>query len=162
LRTALHNAVAVHSPAPDLEFPATYSGKYQQRRRDTGWQLYDAVGVTKGDRAASTAQMMRNFDLFDAPHCAIVSSPVELGGYGAMDCGGFVTGFMLAARAHGIDTIAQAAVASYAPLLHQMLEIPVTRSILCAISFGYGDHDHPANSFRTHRADVDSIIDWRD
>jgi hypothetical protein len=33
--------------------------------------------------------------------------------------------------------------------------------MLCAISFGYADIEHPANSFRTDRAGVDEIVEWR-
>ena len=43
---------------PDLTFPAGYSGRYLQRRRDTGWKLYEAVGVQRGDREGSARQMM--------------------------------------------------------------------------------------------------------
>ena len=42
-----------------------------------------------------------------------------------------------------------------------MLDIPQNRQILCAISFGYGDPDHPANSFRTSRADLPEFAEWR-
>lgn len=105
---------------------------------------------------------MRNFDLFDAPHCAILSSPRELGPYGAMDCGGFVTAFTLAAQAAGLASIAQAAVATYAPILHELLQIPEDRVILCGLSFGYANHEHPANSFRTDRADLGEFVSWRD
>ena len=161
LRQALVRAAESDSHSPDLDFPTRYENEYQTRRRKCGWALYQAVGVQKGDREASRAQMMENFSLFGAPHCAILSSPVELGGYGAMDCGGFVAGFTLAAQAAGVATIPQAAVASYAPLLHEMLEIPQDRIILCAISFGYGDPDHPANSFRTARAPLPEFTSWR-
>ncbi|MFK7755224.1 MAG: nitroreductase [Sedimentitalea sp.] len=161
LRTALQAEVASGAPAPDLPFPASYSGVYKDRRSTCGWQLYEAVGVEKGDRAGSAAQMMRNFALFDAPHCAILSSPAELGPYGAMDCGGFVTAFTLAAQAQGVATIAQAAVASYAPFLHRYFDIPDDRLVLCALSFGYADPDHPANAFRTTRAEPGDFTTWR-
>ena len=160
-RAGLQAAVEIDTPALDIGGPTGYSGVYADRRRACGWQLYEAVGVQKGDRAGSGAQMMRNFALFDAPHVAIVSSPRELGSYGAMDAGGFVTAFTLAARALGVDTIAQAAVASYAGFIRRHFDLPEDRLILCAISFGYSDADHPANSFRTPRADVGDIIDWR-
>ncbi|MFT4962604.1 MAG: nitroreductase, partial [Paracoccaceae bacterium] len=150
-RSALQTEVATNSPAPDLDFPTGYSGIYKDRRRTCGWQLYEAVGVQKGDRTASAAQMMQNFALFGAPHAAIVTSPAELGPYGAMDSGGFVTGFTLAAQALGVASIAQAAVASYAPFLHRYFDIPEDRLILCAVSFGYADPDHPANTIRTQR-----------
>jgi nitroreductase len=161
LREALQAAAQAGSHAPDLPFPEGYSGEYQERRRTCGWALYEAVGVTKGDREGSARQMMENFALFGAPHCAILSSPKELGAYGAMDCGGFVSAFTLAAQAAGVATIAQAAVASFAPLLHEHLDIPADRNILCALSFGYADPDHPANSFRTERAPLEEFTDWR-
>jgi nitroreductase len=161
-RAALQQEVLRATPAPDLPFPDGYSGVYQERRRTCGWQLYEAVGVTKGDRAGSGRQMMRNYDLFDAPHVAILHSPSELGPYGAMDSGGFVTAFTVCAAALGVNTIAQAAVAAYGPFLHDYFGIGEERKILCAISFGYADPDHPANGFRTTRAEVADIIDWRD
>ncbi|MEM8731675.1 MAG: nitroreductase [Pseudomonadota bacterium] len=159
-RAAIQDHMSKTAPAPDLPFPTGYSGAYQARRRTCGWQLYEAVGVEKGDRVASARQMMENFSLFGAPHVAILSSPAELGPYGAMDCGGFVTAFTLAAQSLGIATIAQAALASYAPFLHEHFDIPDDRLILCGISFGYADPDHPANGFRTERADLSEIIDW--
>ncbi|WP_299826625.1 nitroreductase [uncultured Roseobacter sp.] len=160
-RTTLQQAAEHDGAAPDLAWPDGYPGAYGDRRRSCGWQLYDAVGVEKGDRAASAAQMKRNFDLFDAPHVALISSPRALSGYGAMDTGGFVTAFMLAARALGVDSIAQAAVASYPDVVREQFDISDDRMILCAISFGYADTDHPANSFRTTRAKVADIMAWR-
>ncbi len=160
-RKALMAEVQSAPPAPDLPFPTGYSGAYQERRRACGWALYDAVGVEKGDRAASARQTQRNFELFDAPHCAVLSSPTELGPYGAMDCGGFVTAFTLAAQALGVATIPQAAIAAYGPFLHRYFAIPEDRLVLCAISFGFSDPDHPANAFRTDRAALDAFVEWR-
>lgn len=160
-RAAMVEEALTGSHDPDLPFPTGYSGIYRDRRRTCGWQLYEAVGVEKGDREGSARQMMENFSLFGAPHCAIVTSPAELGSYGALDCGGFVTAFTLAAQAAGVASIPQAALASYAPFLHRYFDIPGDRLVLCAISFGYADPDHPANAFRTGRADVNEIVDWR-
>ncbi|WP_319544961.1 nitroreductase [Ruegeria conchae] len=161
-REALQRETQQASPNPDLPFPTRYSGVYQDRRRACGWALYKAVGVEKGDRTASAQQMMENYTLFGAPHCAILSSPAELGPYGAMDCGGFVTAFALAAQALDVASIPQAAVAAYGPFLHRYFDIPDDRIVLCAISFGYPNKDHPANSFRTGRAALDDIVDWRE
>ena len=161
LRSALSAHMQNNAPEPDIAFPGTYSGAHQERRRTCGFQLYDAVGIEKGDRAASGAQMMENFNFFGAPHVAIVTSGAELGAYGAMDCGGFATAFTLAAQALGIASIPQAAIASYAPLLRTHFDIAKDRTILCAISFGLEDKDHPANGFRTERAGLNEILDWR-
>ncbi len=160
-RDALFAAASSTAPAPDMEWPKAYPGVYGDRRRACGFQLYDAVGVTKGDRAAGAAQMMENYRLFGAPHVAIVTSPAVLGPYGAMDTGGFVTAFCLAAQAEGVATIPQAAIAAQAPFVRAYFDIPEDRLILCAISFGYADPDHPANSFRTDRANPADVIAWR-
>ena len=163
LRTALMEEAAKGTPpAPDLAWPKGYSGAYLERRRTCGFQLYDAAGIEKSDRPARMAQMLRNYALFDAPHVAIIHSPAELGPYGALDSGGFVTAFTLAATALGVATIAQAAIAAYAPLVRGHLGIPDDRLVLCAISFGYADPDAPVNQFRTERADPDDIIRWHD
>lgn len=161
-RDALFAAASTTPPAPDLDWPTGYPGIYGDRRRACGFQLYDAVGVTKGDRAAGAAQMMENYRLFGAPHVAIVTSPRDLGPYGAMDTGGFVTAFCLAAQAEGVATIPQAAIAAQATFVRTYFDIPDDRLILCAISFGYADADHPANSFRTERAPVSDVIAWRE
>ena len=162
LRVALQDYMQTNAPAPDIPFPSKYTGAHQERRRECGFQLYDAVGIEKGDRAASGAQMMENFKFFGAPHVAIVTAGAELGTYGALDCGGFITAFTLAAQALGVASIPQAAIASYAPLIRSHFEVPEDRTILCAISFGYEDTAHPANNFRTSRAPLEDILHWKD
>jgi len=161
-RDTLYDTALTTPAAPDLPWPDGYPGIYGERRRACGYQLYEAVGVIKGDRAASGKQMMENYRLFGAPHVAIVTAPTALGPYGATDTGGFVTAFCLAAQAVGVATIPQAAIAAQAPFVRAHFDISADRMILCAISFGYADPDHPANQFRTDRAEVDDIMDWRD
>jgi len=160
-RAALLDRARQGGPEPDLPWPEAYPGAHGDRRRSCGFQLYEAVGIARGDRAGRTEQSMRNYHLFDAPHVAIVHSEAALGPYGAMDTGGFVTAFMLAAKALGVDTIAQASVAAYAPMIRAHFDLPETRLILCAISFGYGKADAPANRFRTTRAELDEVMDLR-
>lgn len=145
----------------ELDAPLSYDGVYRDRRRECGWQLYDAVGVEKGDRKGSARQMFENFRLFGAPHVAIVTTDRALGTYGAIDCGSFVTGFTLAAEACGVATIPQAAIAGLSKAVRPHFGIPEDRVIVCAISFGYEDTSHPANAFRTTRATPDEVIDWR-
>ncbi|MFB9150600.1 nitroreductase [Roseovarius ramblicola] len=160
-RAALLDAVAGDTPQPDLPWPERYPGAHGARRRECGLQLYEAVGIARNDRAARAEQSMENYRLFGAPHVAIVHSEAALGPYGAMDTGGFVAAFMLAATALGVGSIAQASVAAYAPMIRRHFNLPETRLILCAISFGRPDPDHPANRFRTTRAGLDEVLDLR-
>ena len=160
-RQALLAEVAQTQPQPDLPWPEAYEGAYGARRKTCGLQLYKAVGVARGDGEGRQRQTMQNFRLFEAPHVAIVTAPKKLGPYGAMDCGGFVSAFCLAAEAAGVASIPQAAVAAYAPLIRQHFGLEEERNILCAISFGMEDKTHPANSFRTERAPLAEVLDWR-
>lgn len=146
----------------DFTPPERYEGVYQERRRECGWALYESVGVARGDREGSVRQFLENFRLFGAPHVAIVTTPRALGTYGAVDGGAFVSAFMLAAQSFGIATIAQAAIASRAPLVRRHFAIADDRAILCGIAFGHADDAHPANAFRTRREDVERVIEWVD
>ncbi len=150
--------VADTSLGSDYPFPPGYDGVHQQRRREVGWQLYEAVGVAKGDRDGSAREMLRNFEFFGAPHVAIISAPTALGPYAAIDCGLFVQSFLLAAQARGVATVAQAALAQKAEFLRGWLGLPDDRSVVCGISFGYADPAHPANSFRAGRAEIDDLV----
>lgn len=153
-RTALMAYVAdKDAPAEsDIPYPAAYTGAYLERRRECGWQLYDAVGVKQGDRAGSAAQANENFRLFGAPHVLILTSERDLGPYGAVDCGLYLGNLMNAAQSLGLATIAQAALARCTPFLRRRLQIPEHRMVVCGMSFGYADAGHPANAFRTRRA----------
>lgn len=147
---------------PDFAFPAAYTGVYKERQRDVGWQLYESVGVAYGDRVGSGVQMMKNFNLFDAPHALIVTSERDLGIYGAIDCGLYVQALLLAAQSLGIGMIPQAALATYAPLIRDHFGLPDNRVVVLGCSFGYADDAHPANSFRSRRAGTESVARWAD
>ncbi len=148
-------------PGPDFSWPREYHGVYLDRRRECGFQLYETVGIARGDRVAAARQGRENFRLFGAPHVCIVTTDEALGVYGAVDCGAFVSNFMIAAQSLGIATIAQAALASQSGFLRGYFDIDETRRVVCGISFGYEDTAHPANRFRTRRADIDEITEWR-
>jgi nitroreductase len=139
---------------PDLAFPREYRDIYLARRRACGFQLYDAVGVQRGDKQGYARQTLRNYELFDAPHAAIVTTDEALGVYGAVDCGAYVSNFMLAAQGLGVATIAQAALALYSAPIRAHFAMPETRHVVCGISFGWPDLDHPVNQYRTPRVDI--------
>lgn len=146
----------------DFPFPLEYRGVYLERRRECGFQLYNAVGVERGDREGYARQTLENFRLFGAPHVAILTSDPGLGVYGAVDVGGYVQVVLLAMQAHGLGAIPQAALAHHSDLIKQELGIPKERLMVCGVSFGYEDAAHPANSYRTSRAPVEQAIQFVD
>lgn len=162
LRERLLAHIGQEPAAPDLPWPAAYHGVYQDRRRECGLQLYRAVGVERGDREGGERQRLENFRFFGAPHVAIVSTDAALGVYGAVDCGAYVNNLTLAARSLGVASIAQAALAAYPGYWRQAFGLGDDRHIVCGLSLGYEDPAHPANAFRTTRADVRDALQWLD
>src|SRR5689334_17456442 len=146
-RAALYDHVASGAaPTPDIPFPREYRGLYRDRRRETGFGLYARLGIARDDLAARTRQALENFHFFGAPHLALVTTEEALGSYGAVDCGGYVSTFMLAAEALGVASIAQAAIAGHAGFVRDWLGLPADRLLVCGIALGHADPEHPANA----------------
>ena len=132
LRTEMYekasNAVP---PVSDIPAITQYTGVYLDRRRECGWSLYNAVGIQRGDRVKSHQQALENFRFFGAPHLAVITTHSSLGPRGLLDCGGYITLFMLAAHALGIASVPQAAIAHRADVLRRHLELPSEDHIIC-------------------------------
>ncbi len=123
-----------------------------------GLQLYKSVGIEKGDAQRTRDQALENFRFFAAPHVMFLTVPSELGVYGAVDCGLYVSSFMLVANELGVATIAQAALASYPDVVRDALNIGKERHLVCGISFGFEDTTHPINGYRTERESIASVV----
>src|ERR1700733_8952957 len=108
-------AEAASGAGDDHDFtpPREYLGVYLERRRESGFQLYNTLGIARGDKAAYGRQALENYNFFGAPHVAVIHTTEPLGTYGAVDCGAYVSNFMLAAQALGLGTIPQAALARH-------------------------------------------------
>jgi nitroreductase len=158
-RDLIYPVAATGKPfAGDFPFPREYRGVYLERRRESGFQLYNSLEIPRGDKAGYAKQARENFNFFGAPHVAIVHTDEALGVYGAIDCGGYVSNFMLAAQAAGLATIAQAALAGHSDVVRKHLGVGDDRRVVCGISFGFADAAHPANSYRTNRATIPQAV----
>lgn len=147
---------------PHFAFPEAYEGVYRQRRRDCGVQLYQAVGIGREDRAAARAQSLENFRVFGAPHAAFVTTPAALGVYGAVDCGLWLMGFLLALESLGVQSIAQAALASWPDVVDTHVGLGEGRRLVFGVGFGYGATAAAVNGYRTARAHVEQAARFLD
>lgn len=161
LSKRLVDHVATSGQVTDVPWPGPYEGAYRDRRYECAAALYESIGIARDDKMGRLGQMLENFRFFGAPHVAIITSPAALGTYGVMDCGGYVANLLNAATAHGVGSIAQAAIAGYADVVRDELGTPEDRWIVCAVSFGNVDPEHPVNGFRTTRADLADVVTWR-
>jgi hypothetical protein len=46
----------------DFPFPREYRGVYLDRRRESGFQLYNTLGIARGDKVAYAEQALQNFN----------------------------------------------------------------------------------------------------
>src|ERR1700761_6351994 len=116
-RKAIYASASSGVDDGDFPFPREYRGVYLERRRESGFQLYNTLGIVRGDRAVYAKQALENFNFFGAPHVAIIHPAEALGVYGAIDCGAYVSNFLLAAQALGLGAIPQAALAHQSGLI---------------------------------------------
>lgn len=159
-RSAMLEPARPDEPGPDFDWPSEYRGVYQERRRECGLALYKSVGVERGDREGAARQAHENHRLFGAPHVAMITTDATLETYGAIDCGGYVACFLLAAASMGVATVPQAALAARPQRVRDFFGLGTERRVVCGISFGFADPGHPANGFRTSRATVETAASW--
>lgn len=152
----LGEAVFTQQQTADLGLPV-YTGVHAERRRESGYALYDAIGIERSDRDARALQSFKNFEFFGAPHVLVLTTDAELGTYGVLDCGGWLTTLMLLFAEQGIGSIAQGAVAMYSDVVRDFLDLPADRQVVCAVSFGREDETEAVNAFRTSRAPLDEV-----
>ncbi len=128
---------------------------YLARRRQCGWGLYGTLGIGRGDHAKSKAYRAGNYDFFGAPAGLIftIDRTLERGSW--LDYGMFLQTIMLAARARGLHTCAEAAIASYPDVVRRELNITRDWIVICGMAMGYADPDAVVNTFRPPRIEVE-------
>ncbi len=158
LAKSLDAAYGSRSPVWDIEPPMDYLDVHQERRQAAGALLYRATGVPREDMAGRVEQMRRIFEFFGAPHVAVISVAEDLGAYALVDVGAYLATVLWTAEALGVAAIAQAAPARHSDLLREVLDIAPRQRVVGCIALGYPDPAHPANQFRTDRADPDEVL----
>src|SRR5690606_27662434 len=151
---ALGAAARAGLPSPDVPFPLEYPEPYLTHRRACGHALYAAMGIAREDRARRHQAWLRNYELFGAPHVAVVAQDRRLGQYGTLDIGVWLGTLLAAAAALGIDTCPMASVAAYPAPLRRIFGIPDELVVLFGVAIGRADADVPANACRTSREPV--------
>jgi nitroreductase len=143
-------------------YPPGLTQPYEGRRVRVGKQLYTAVGVPRGDKAAMLVQLNRNFEFFGAPVGLIFTMDRQMQQGQWADLGMLMQTIMLLARERGLHTCPQEAWARWHRVIRDYLEVPTHEMIFCGLGIGYADEGAPANSFVSERAPLDEIATFRD
>jgi nitroreductase len=135
-------------------YPPQWREPYLARRRKIGWDLYGLLGIAKGDRDRTRQQHARNYLFFDAPVGLVITLERDLPVGAWLDTGMFVQNVMLMARACGLDTCPQAAIANAHAIVRRALQIPQAEIVVCGMSLGYARADALENTLVTEREPV--------
>ncbi len=135
-------------------YPVEWYEPFLGRRRRIGWDLYGLLGIDRGDKTAMHRQHGRNYLFFDAPVGLIFTIDRKLERGSWLDYGMFLQNVMVAARARGLDTCAQASFLKFHRVLERELSLEANESVICAMSLGHADPDAPENRLVTDRAPV--------
>jgi nitroreductase len=143
-------------------YPKSWKSPYIERRRQIGWALYGLLGIGKGDRQATAEQAGRNYNFFGAPVGMIFTIDRELGLGSWLDIGMFLENIMIAARASGLETCAQAAFANYHEIIRKHLPIPANELVVCGLALGHADPTEKANALVSPREPVAAFAEFHD
>jgi len=162
LRHDLVAAATARTPNPDYQQLFEYPPLLQQRRRATGFGLYNALGIAKDDREARGRQFEKNFAFFDAPAAIFVFAHKDLDHYAVLDAGCALMALLLSATSKGLHTCAQAVLASFPDVVRPRFIMDDAGSngedwkLLCGVAIGY-EADDVVNRYRPARASVDDL-----
>jgi nitroreductase len=142
-------------------YPDEFFEPYLSRRRKVGWDLYGRLGIARGEAAKMRAQHRRNFQFFDAPVGLVFTIHRDLATGSWLDYGMFLENVMIAARAFGLDTCAQAAWTHYHKVMRPVLGLAEEEVVVCGMALGFADPDAPENRLETERVTSDGFMAWR-
>src|ERR1700722_11350846 len=141
-------------------YPDEFFEPYLSRRRKVGWDLYGKLGIARGESAKMRAQHRRNFQFFDAPVGMIFTIHRALATGSWLDYGMFLENIMIAARARGLDTCAQAAWTHYHKVIRPVLGLAEEEVVVCGMALGFADPDAPVDGLVTERVMSDQFMRW--
>ncbi len=146
---------------PDVPMPLTFPDVYKSRYMACASGLFGAMGITREDKAARWAHMVRMTRGFGAPTFIYVIFHSDLNEpYTMWDLGAIAHAVVLAAWDQGLGTCILAQLAHYPDLVRRHLGLPETHRIAVGIALGHADTGSPANAFRTDREPLETFVRW--
>ena len=134
-----------------------YVAELKPRAERVGRELYQSLGVQRGDRDARDMQWGKNYSFFGAPVELFIYIHKSLHIYAASDAGLMMENLMLSAHGYGLGTCAQGAVNIWDDVVREEFEVSKDYRLLCGIAIGYPS-DAKVNSFQANRIDVSELL----
>ena len=131
------------------------------RPKALGIQLFQLMGIERGDKEKRAEWMLRGFRFFDAPVAIVLVVDRALTDQGPLlDIGLAVQTICLAAMEFGLGTCIEGQGVSYPDVVRSVLGIPDSKKIIISIAIGYPDWDYPANNVAAAREPLENTTQW--
>jgi nitroreductase len=157
LRATLPTQFAAGEMALDFPYDGQYDGVYKERQYASATALYDALGISRDEKAARNDWFMRNFTFFDAPAVAFFTLPSQFGLREACDLGMYAQTVMLGLVAHGLGSCPQTSLGFMANVIRPALGLGDHEKLMFGLSFGYPT-ETPVNQVQTERAALHDVV----
>ena len=144
-------------PTSNRKISKPYVGELKGRAFRVGKELYEALGVERGNRQERDAQWAKNYEFFGAPTELFIYIHKSLGVWAASDAGLMMENLILSAHAQGLGTCAQGAVAIWDDVIRKEFDVSIEYQLLTGIAIGYPT-EASINFFGAHRITADEIL----
>jgi nitroreductase len=138
-------------------YPKELWEPHEARRRRVGEMMYQALDMPKADRAARIAWFANNFRFFGAPVAVFIVIDERMGHGQWGHTGMYLQTLALLAEERGWGTCMQECWGILRPMLKAHFDLGESEMVWCGMAVGIPDADHPVNSLRAERADIDEI-----
>lgn len=138
----------------------SYTGVYRDRQVALAIQLFQAMGITREDKAKRSAWMHRGFRSFDSPVAMFISYDKSLPPSALFDLGTLSQTIALVALKYGLGTCIQNQATTYPDVIRKYTGIPENKLIFICLSIGYPDDDFQANRVVSKREPIEKIVKW--
>ena len=142
----------------DFPYDGQYSDIFKVRQQGAAKNIFEALGVERGDAEGRQASFLRNFEAYGAPHVVFLFMPQWCGLREAADVGLYAQTLMLALTAEGLASCPETCLGMNADAVRDELGIDESMKLLFGIAFGYEDSSQPVNQARTDRASVEETV----
>ncbi|MGB7319061.1 MAG: nitroreductase [Planktotalea sp.] len=143
-------------PTRDIEDYAEYEGVHRERQIEIAVQLFEKMGIERGDKEKRQDWVMRGFRQFDAPVSIVVCFDRALlnNTIAHFDTGAMTNSLVLAAWARGVGAVINGQGIMQSPVVREVANIPEDQIILTCVALGWPDEDFVANSVISRRRPI--------
>ena len=153
---APHPEVAIpkqKGSAPGLE------GVYRDRQITLAKQMFQILGIAKGEKDKMQAWTESMYRFYDAPAAVVLVIDRSLvSGWPLVDTGVMAGTLAYAALNFGLGTCVIRSIVDYPEQLRSVAGIPESKQIVVGMAVGYPDWDAPINKLETDREAVENLV----